>query len=122
MKRTICLDFDGCLHSYTSRWKGPDVIPDPPVDGAAAACRDLRDRGFHVVVFSTRCATNEGIMAVRGWLNRHGIEVDDVVNHKPPALVYVDDRAVRFEGDWTRAVAEIVRAVSEGTWQGKARE
>jgi len=35
--------------------------------------------------------------------------VDEVCRHKPPALVYVDDRAVPFRGDWDEAVAEIHR-------------
>ena len=29
-KPILCLDFDGVVHSYTSGWKGADVIPDPP--------------------------------------------------------------------------------------------
>jgi len=33
-KPILCLDFDGVIHSYSSGWKGADVIPDPPVPGA----------------------------------------------------------------------------------------
>ena len=40
------------------------------------------------------------VKAVVSWLQRHEIAVDEVCEHKPPALVYVDDRAVRFQGDW----------------------
>lgn len=32
-KPILCLDFDGVIHSYSSGWKGADVIPDPPVAG-----------------------------------------------------------------------------------------
>lgn len=33
MKKTICLDFDGVINSY-SKWTGYDDIPDPIVEGA----------------------------------------------------------------------------------------
>jgi hypothetical protein len=44
---------------------------------------------------------------VAAWLKRHDIVVDDACEHKPPAMVYVDDRAVRFRGDWDVVVNEI---------------
>ena len=48
---------------------------------------------------STRCATEEGYGAIRAWLIDHGIEVDDVKMEKPPAIVYIDDRAICFDGN-----------------------
>jgi hypothetical protein len=82
------------------------VIPDPPIHGTREAVARLREQ-YCVVVYSTRCHTEEGRKAVKNWLERHGIVVDDVCEHKPPALVYVDDRAIRFRGDWGDVLTEI---------------
>ena len=104
--RTVCLDFDGVLHSYRSGWKGETVIPDEPIHGTREAVARLRQK-YRVVVHSTRCRTPEGRNAVAAWLRRHDITVDEVCEHKPPAHVYVDDRAVPFRGDWEDVVREI---------------
>jgi hypothetical protein len=106
LRRTVCLDFDGVLHSYRSGWCGATVIPDPPIHGTREAVARLRER-YCVVVHSTRCHTEEGRKAVANWLLKHDIVVDDVCAHKPPALVYVDDRAIRFRGDWDDVLTEI---------------
>jgi len=106
LRRTICLDFDGVLNSYRSGWCGIDNIPDPPIHGTDRAVQRLR-KDYRVVVNSARCATPEGREAIRQWLARHNIEVDEVCEHKPPATVYVDDRAIRFEGDWFEALQKI---------------
>lgn len=98
MKQTIVFDFDGVIHSYTSGWQGAANIPDPPVPGIKEAIADIRAAGYEVVVVSTRCATTEGHGAIRAWLTDHGIEVDAVKMEKPPAIVYIDDRAICFDG------------------------
>ena len=98
-KQTVVFDFDGVIHSYTSGWKGQAVIPDEPVSGIKEAINNIRAAGYEVVVVSTRCATPEGHGAVRAWLIDHGIDVDDVKMEKPPAIVYIDDRAICFDGD-----------------------
>ena len=36
-RRTICIDFDGVLHSYRSGWCGTEIIPDPPIHGTKEA-------------------------------------------------------------------------------------
>lgn len=98
MKQTVVFDFDGVIHSYTSGWKGPAVIPDPPVPGIKEAIQEIRSAGYEVVVVSTRTANTSGHGAVRAWLIDHGIEVDRVCAEKPPAIVYIDDRAICFDG------------------------
>ena len=99
MKQTVVFDFDGVIHSYTSVWKGPDVIPDPPVPGIKEAIAEIRAAGYEVVVVSTRTATATGFEAVRAWLLDNGIEVDRLCVEKPPAIVYIDDRAICFDGN-----------------------
>jgi hypothetical protein len=105
-QRTVCLDFDGVLHSYRSGWCGAEIIPDPPIHGTREAVMRLRQL-YRVVVFSSRCHSVEGRMAVEAWLKKHDVVVDEVCEHKPPAMVYVDDRAVRFRGDWDDLLQEI---------------
>ena len=97
-KQTIVFDFDGVINSYLSGWQGIDVIPDPPVCGIKEAIDELR-RHYRVVVVSTRCHQEGGIEAIKAYLERHGIVVDEVTMHKPPAKVYIDDRAITFDGD-----------------------
>lgn len=99
-KQTIILDFDGVIHSYKSGWKGATEIPDPPTPGAKEAIARLRDRGFEVVVVSSRCSQAGGVVAVMEWLDKHDIFVDGVRADKPPHVLVVDDRAFRFEGRW----------------------
>lgn len=98
MKQTVVFDFDGVIHSYISAWQGITTIPDPPVPSIAEAIQNIR-KHYVVAVVSTRCSTPEGVEAVNSWLDKYGIEVDAVLKEKPPAIVYVDDRAICFDGD-----------------------
>ncbi len=103
MMSTIILDFDGVIHSYVSGWKGPTIIPDPPVSGSKRAIEQLR-MDYEVIVVSTRCGQEGGIDAIKRWLDQHGILVDGVQAHKPPAILTIDDRAIQFKGDWPAAL------------------
>ncbi len=99
MKKTVVFDFDGVIHSYTSGWQGIDVIPDEPVNGIKEAIDNIRNAGYEVVVVSTRCKESIGKTAIWVWLDSNNIDVDDVMAEKPPALVYIDDRAICFDGE-----------------------
>lgn len=105
--RTICFDFDGVLHSYASGWKGPDVIPDPPVVGMPEALARLEALGWKVVIQSSRARYAGGREAIKRWLSANGFRPVPVVSEKPPAEIYVDDRALRFDGSVTGMLAAI---------------
>lgn len=102
---TIAVDFDGVIHSYTSGWKGYEVIPDIPVPGAIVWLVSLMQSFSRVVIVSSRAATVEGVQAIREWLNFYAsaeqqaaLENLEITHGKVPAKVYIDDRAFRFEG------------------------
>lgn len=99
-KKTVVFDFDGVIHSYVSGWKGKTTIPDAPVPGIAEALKEIHDAGYEVVIVSTRCASLGGKIAIESWLDEYGIDcyVDRVCKEKPPAIAYIDDRAICFDG------------------------
>jgi hypothetical protein len=95
---TVAVDFDGVLHAYTTPWIDAATIPDPPVDGAIEWLHEISER-FDVVILTTRGRTPEGCAAVLAWLEEHGAPAPELVTaEKVPALIYLDDRAIRFEG------------------------
>ena len=100
MKRVV-LDLDGCLHWYYSGYTG--LSPeDPPTPGALDFVHWLREKGFEVVICTARIKPDgTGATEIREWLVKHSFPDDLVVtNTKFPAVLYVDDRGWRFDGNW----------------------
>jgi hypothetical protein len=119
-KPILCLDFDGVLHSYSSGWKGADVIPDAPTNGMAAFL-DKAIQYFDVQIFSSRTHQSGGVDAMKRFvwdaLAHHfdcpfagdprgldrALEIRDAISYpteKPAAMVSIDDRALCFTGNW----------------------
>jgi len=130
---SIAVDFDGVIHSYISPWEGAHVIPDPPVLGAFEWLERMAQE-FHIIIFSTRCLTPEGCIAVKSYLTKHhdgvyhplyqrkmpwrqpGITpkvVDgfECTATKEAALIYLDDRAIRFDGSNFPSADDIQQAL-----------
>lgn len=105
--KRIMIDFDGTIHKYSKGWKDGTVY-DEPISGAKQFIDQLKDDGFEVVVFTSRLSVsslgqevvNEQKEMIEMWLKKYGIEVDGVTAEKLPAVAYVDDRAVEFNGVW----------------------
>lgn len=109
-KPILCLDFDGVVHHYISKYTEPDEVNDPPTPGALEAL-NLYNEHFDINIFSSRSHQLGGRDAMFTWC-RHHFGYDFAVKnltfplHKPPALVTLDDRALTFTGVWP-SVAEL---------------
>lgn len=97
-KLSIVFDFDGVIHSYKSGWKGETVISDPPTPGIERAIFELKN-DYEIIIVSSRCRSEEGRNAIIKWCRQHGIYFDKVMMEKPPAVCYIDDRAIYFDGN-----------------------
>jgi hypothetical protein len=115
VKKTICLDFDGVIHSYTSGWQGEEIINDPPIFGTRDSIIRLREMGFTILIHSCRCRSATGRLAIEEYFLRHDIKVDGICEHKPQADFYVDDRGIKFDGVWDEVIEQI--AETTGTIQ-----
>lgn len=99
----VCVDLDGVLNTFDV-WRSPEYFH-PLRPGARDFLARLHERGYRVVVFTVRWYE-----WVEKWLeeNNVGQYVDEVTDRKPPAQVYLDDRAVCFQGDFDEAYHRIV--------------
>lgn len=114
----IAIDFDGVISDHTG-WRGYKAAFDPPVDGAFEAIRSYIDSGYDIVVHTTRADTPEQTRRLLTWFREYGLEpryLDrmTITAIKPPAVIYIDDRAWCFRG-----VFPTVQEVKEfKTWKG----
>lgn len=113
----VLVDFDGVIHSYTSGWKGADVVPDPPVPGAIDWIMDHLPTpepicpmaqpyvGPEVQIYSSRSSQRGGISVMKDWLIKHGLHKAYITEgilkfptEKNAAFLTIDDRAICFDG------------------------
>jgi hypothetical protein len=102
--KRVCVDFDGVLAQYTG-WKGPGIMGEVR-PGAFEFLTGLDVLGYVVIVFTTRDPER-----VNRWLIDNGLIdlVDQITNQKLPAVAYIDDRALRFNGDFQATLVELQR-------------
>ncbi len=103
MKHTICIDFDHTIRDLHVEGEGTEESPyfkvDRPFPGARDAISKLREKGYLVVIHS--CNDPDFI---EQWMNNYDIRHDGIWTVKPVGTIYIDDRALRFEGDWHKTL------------------
>jgi hypothetical protein len=101
-RRDVVVDLDDTLCRMPQPFAAH--VYGEPMPGAVDAVRALREQGRKVVVHTARDhSEHDGIAA---HLSACGITVDSVVCGKPSGTLYVDDKALRFTGDWQAVLRE----------------
>lgn len=116
----IGIDFDDTIHA-NMRY-APEPVG-PPVPGALAFVNKLLDEGWTVDIFSARADSPDGRAAIKTWLTNHDFpvrEMGEITNRKKPTwLATLDDRGIRFDGDF-RAVWDFLHSDGVETWTERA--
>lgn len=123
----LCVDFDGVIHHYREGRKDGSIY-DTVTPGFFVWANKARHY-FRLVIYSSRSKTPEGIAAMKDWLvdqcpeNFLGhIGVFEFASEKPPAFLTIDDRAIRFEGDWSTRFMDPERMRRFRPWNTAMRE
>jgi len=120
-EKRVLIDFDGVIHKYSSGWS-EGLIYDEPISGAREAVIRLKNAGYKVFIFTSRLSkitlgkqgSKTQKQMIEKWLDENDIEVDGIIGDKIPAEVYIDDRAIRFEGIWNNKFYEkIIYAINK---------
>jgi hypothetical protein len=136
-KKLISIDFDGVIHSYHHGWKDGSIYGDV-VPGFFEWAAESKDH-FRLAIFSSRSRTPEGIEAMRLWLLEQWIfhveqpeffhlsNIDvltwfEFPTVKPMALLSIDDRARRFDGNWNADALKPARIAKYRPWNYRNRK
>jgi hypothetical protein len=129
MKPTLCIDFDGVIHDYRDGWQDGaitgDVVPGFFEWAEAAA------EHFQLVVYSSRSKEPDLDAAMRAWIvvkQEEWAEDKNIVGpttftftaEKPAAFLTIDDRAIRFDGDWSASELDPDRLRAFKPWMNRS--
>ncbi|OGG36712.1 hypothetical protein A2110_00030 [Candidatus Jorgensenbacteria bacterium GWA1_54_12] len=98
--KIIAFDFDGVVAQYNGFVSHDDV--QEPIAETIKAMNLLKEKGFRILIFSTR-----GTEFLKKYCERFSIPADFINDNpemrgenpgKPVAWLYVDDRAIRYIG------------------------
>ena len=101
MKKTLLIDLDGVLNEYRGNFD-KDFIP-PVKTGAKEFLKELSN-DYEIKIFTTR----NKILTSKWLLDNHLDDyICDITNVKELCYLYVDDRCLRFDGDFEQIKNQI---------------
>lgn len=100
-KKQILIDLDGVLNNYDGNFD-PDFIPSLR-KGALEFLKTLNS------YYSLKLFTARPKKIVAKWLIKNKIFTlfSGITNKKEPAYLYIDDRAVRFNGNYNETLKQV---------------
>ena len=102
MPKTLLIDLDGVLNIYDGNYKETEIAP--PRDGVKDFLEKI-SKDYNVVIFTVRDKE-----LTRAWLFKYRLDkyIQNITNQKSPyASIIIDDRALKFNGDFAQTLNEI---------------
>lgn len=93
-KKTILIDLDGVLNSYNGNFNEKYI---PPIkEGAYDFIKSLSEE-FKIKIFTTR-----NKILTSKWIIENKLDefIEDITNIKDICWLYIDDRAIKFDGNY----------------------
>lgn len=120
MKPTICIDFDGVIHSYEHGWKNGEIYG-TVTEGFFEWATQMKHH-FTLVIYSSRSKDTDMRSRMLLWLRDRWNEWVGTFNHtnpvlwgdfdfaheKPSAFMTIDDRCICFDGDWSKITPDVI--------------
>ena len=115
----VLLDFNGTVHAYRQGWQNKGEYYDTPTEGFGDWAREVQ-KEFRIVIWPARAKTTVDLGRVKQWMKKHGladIDYDLTVSTPIGVKLKIDDRALRFTGNWGDFPLERLRGFT--TWSGR---
>jgi hypothetical protein len=136
VKKIICVDFDGVIHDYKKGWQDGEIYGDV-VPGFFEWAFKAREH-FKLVIYSSRSKDIVSREKMEHWLRckasewheKNGFTTKplgypaeiEFAHEKPPAFLTIDDRAIRFDGNWNGADLTVEALKAFKPWMARENQ
>jgi hypothetical protein len=112
----VMIDFDKTIYSAKSGWND-GKLNDDPFDGSKESIDFLKDKGYEIVIFTTRASQENAkthaynledeIQNLKNYLTNNGIYFDRITGEKLAADFYIDDKVIHIkDGNWKDVISQ----------------
>lgn len=104
MPKIICVDFDGTIASYKKGYQGKGKYG-KVINNTRVLLGKLKKANWYIVIYTTRNEDREISLFLKrnrvpfDSINSHPYQPEESIAQKPYAHIYLDDRAITFDGN-----------------------
>lgn len=123
MLETIAFDFDGVIHKYRNGWQDGSIYDEPDMVIVDAIKKLMETGRYAIIIMSTREPSR-----IISWVCKHGLFPCEIIpkgvtmwhdpntvgvtDRKLPAVMYIDDRAFRYNSSAYSMSDQLLSAMS----------
>lgn len=113
----IAVDIDGVIATTLKNGKYPkDYAKKEPIPYSIEALKKLKQRGHILYFFTARYEEDRAI--TEEWLQEKGFSglYDQLIMGKPKYDILIDDRTIRFDGNWLDTLYKVSELEQKGVY------